>query len=1038
MIQVGAPLRAAINAVANRPADLYELYLDDQVLFYSEIDITWGGNHYLPQVLGRSSIKRYMSGQFDGVSVTFSNVDTTLAQVLLENEIEGRRLVIRKIDQSVADDSIVLFDGRMERPSRISETEAILEAKHVLGSIDFDAPARLFSDFCPWDFKGLECGYVGPETECNKSWARCNQIAQTHRYGGFRFIPHGGKYQYTEVETKRFLLLFKRKKSKQVWADYSAVDDTPYDVPIPIVYGRVQLAGIVIQHEDQGDVTKALVAFCIGKVRDIFYLRANEVLVTDYTHHYGTFGGGSDQLTDPRFPNAYPYSQVAYMGITIPSEVRAVDPAPNVTGIIMGRQVALFNAAGVFTHDDWSDNPVWCTRDFLTLPLAQGGMGVPESLMDDGVNYETAAYCDALIQDATNDQKIFSPVNLPEGFAYERYRSTGVDGIDPDVDGPYSEFQPGVDDDTSTEPAPVNVRRFTMNVALAKSETAVDILFKKLLPSFRGYMTQSAAGNIQIRCERPVKNSAVTATSAVGAVEILCSNSGQWAPGDLVLASPFTARAEALTVDAVLSDRLVFSGPAFFTHIVGDTLMHIAMAFNDSNMVGRFEYPLTSQQSSTNRVTIKYIDAPAGFQEKELHVNDYAHQAAVRKVNNEEADGGAIDSFFQAYRIGQWLRAKRRDLGKFCSFSADMKATLLEVGDVVAVSAVEVGLQAVPFMVQELSLEPNDELSILGQLYSLDAYSDVAPQCTVTVPTVFPRPTDADVPPQPIFGLSAGRRGTVDLAGVAFESLANTKSISSGTLSLHYWDELSVAAPPLLAAAVSNSAAHVDLTTAGTAVEGQLIQIGPEVMRVTAVQLSGTRYQVVRNIDDSGAVAHNAGDVVYELKDLTVTAPFPKNFFGTELSGSWKHSIPLPDVRVAVGEFYVENDRGKSPIYGAYFTHNDDLGLRTLSGGQYSIQVSGYLAVQESTAPALLIEDSHAVRDVYAVLGREADAPIQIRLRVDGDLYCTLNFFAGLKVSDAVDGNSLPPLMAGSHLTADILSVGSTYPGADLTVLIRL
>jgi hypothetical protein len=57
---------------------------------------------------------------------------------------------------------------------------------------------------------------------------------------------------------------------------------------------------------------------------------------------------------------------------------------------------------------------------------------------------------------------------------------------------------------------------------------------------------------------------------------------------------------------------------------------------------------------------------------------------------------------------------------------------------------------------------------------------------------------------------------------------------------------------------------------------------------------------------------------------------------------------------------------------------------------------------------------------------------------VDGESYCTLTFEAGLNVSDAVDGNSLEPLIAGSKVTLAVLSVGATFPGADLTVLIRL
>jgi hypothetical protein len=59
-------------------------------------------------------------------------------------------------------------------------------------------------------------------------------------------------------------------------------------------------------------------------------------------------------------------------------------------------------------------------------------------------------------------------------------------------------------------------------------------------------------------------------------------------------------------------------------------------------------------------------------------------------------------------------------------------------------------------------------------------------------------------------------------------------------------------------------------------------------------------------------------------------------------------------------------------------------------------------------------------------------------LNVNGNLYCPLTFAASASVSNSVAGNTLAPLAAGSQVTLAILSVGQTYPGADLTVLIRM
>jgi hypothetical protein len=135
---------------------------------------------------------------------------------------------------------------------------------------------------------------------------------------------------------------------------------------------------------------------------------------------------------------------------------------------------------------------------------------------------------------------------------------------------------------------------------------------------------------------------------------------------------------------------------------------------------------------------------------------------------------------------------------------------------------------------------------------------------------------------------------------------------------------------------------------------------------------------------------------------------------------------------------FVTNRHGNSPVKSICLTNTLDRGLRTLSGGQYSIQVDGYLAVEERVAPALVVEAAHSVRDIFAVLGSAADAEVRLRVDVDNGEYCTLSIPAGMTASAAVDGNTAGALAAGAKLTVAVAAVGQTYPGANLTVLVRL
>jgi Putative phage tail protein len=300
--------------------------------------------------------------------------------------------------------------------------------------------------------------------------------------------------------------------------------------------------------------------------------------------------------------------------------------------------------------------------------------------------------------------------------------------------------------------------------------------------------------------------------------------------------------------------------------------------------------------------------------------------------------------------------------------------------------------------------------------------------------------TDSAAPPAPAFGLGTGPSGgTVVLSGVSFTDLTNTQTVSAGTLSLFYWNELQGTPSNLLSTAMAAGDTTLTVAVGGTVQAGSTIQIDAEVMQVTAVSTTGTQYTVTRGQYGSTAAAHAIQAPVYQLLDLTVIAPFPPDFFGSVYSGNWSFPILLPDVRIASALMFVTNDKGNGPIAGICLTHNVDNGLRTLAGGQYSIQVDGFLAVDQSAAPALVTDTAHSVRDVFAILGTSADQPVQLQINVNGVSYCQLTIPSGLFISqNSIDGATLPPLASGAQITLSVLTVGQTLPGADLTVVIRL
>lgn len=293
----------------------------------------------------------------------------------------------------------------------------------------------------------------------------------------------------------------------------------------------------------------------------------------------------------------------------------------------------------------------------------------------------------------------------------------------------------------------------------------------------------------------------------------------------------------------------------------------------------------------------------------------------------------------------------------------------------------------------------------------------------------------------PFFGLQTKGAGVVELTGVGFSELTNTRSVTAGTLSLYYWDELRSPSSVALNAAVDSATATIWLAAARPTTPGELLQIEGEIVRVEEVQEGGAAYVVARGSHGSAAAPHAAGTAVYPLERTITILSFPRDFFGSQASGSFYYPIALPDVRIGAAELFVTNAFGHSDATRAAFTQTVDQGMRTLSGGQLSFEVQGYLAAQIDATPPLAVEQVHAVRNVFALL-REAPAggTVVLRIRQGTTEYCTLTIAAGETVSNVVNGFGKPPLTAGTPLSLDIVSVpagANTLPGRDLTVVIR-
>jgi hypothetical protein len=297
---------------------------------------------------------------------------------------------------------------------------------------------------------------------------------------------------------------------------------------------------------------------------------------------------------------------------------------------------------------------------------------------------------------------------------------------------------------------------------------------------------------------------------------------------------------------------------------------------------------------------------------------------------------------------------------------------------------------------------------------------------------------DGDVPSSPNFALSTRQDGQLEISNIGFSSLSNTEGIQTGLLKLWTIDELSAPTERFLLMPLSASTTTASFSMPVSVDE--YVQIDGEVIKIAALQ-TPTQATIQRAQLSTDAEIHDENTTAFALQERSFTLGFTRGLWGSAAGGNWSHSINLPNLRVAAASLVVNNTVGASGAGWQSYTQTVDYGLRTMRGGQVTLQSSGYLSVAADAVPRLELDRDYVVRDVIArVSEAPIGTPIHLRLLVGNQDYDDLVIPAGSTQSNVVQGWNRAPLTAGSLLGIAILGVGNYAlgnPGRDLTVTIR-
>ena len=128
----------------------------------------------------------------DNVDITLLNIDALFTSLFIESDVQGSvvNLWSGLIDDS--DESVLgvyrIFTGEIDEWT-LAEDD--LEFTVVSELYQWtQTTLKKHSSSCRWrTFKGTECSYAGAATWCDRSYARCESLANSDNFGGFRWLP---------------------------------------------------------------------------------------------------------------------------------------------------------------------------------------------------------------------------------------------------------------------------------------------------------------------------------------------------------------------------------------------------------------------------------------------------------------------------------------------------------------------------------------------------------------------------------------------------------------------------------------------------------------------------------------------------------------------------------------------------------------------------------------------------------------------------------------------------------------------------------
>lgn len=154
---------------------------------------TFNNNLFYAYYFELSEVKRTTS-ELPTCTLTVSNITGTIQQLLEARDgYGGAKVTVQLVNTNVPDE--VVEEEHFVVQSAISKKETVSISLGMGFSMTKRVPrCRILKDFCPFKYKGEECGATSDLVGCDKTLTACRARGNSARYGGCPTVPQGGLY----------------------------------------------------------------------------------------------------------------------------------------------------------------------------------------------------------------------------------------------------------------------------------------------------------------------------------------------------------------------------------------------------------------------------------------------------------------------------------------------------------------------------------------------------------------------------------------------------------------------------------------------------------------------------------------------------------------------------------------------------------------------------------------------------------------------------------------------------------------------------